>query len=61
MRREAGLMQEGSRADGRGSQVGRDFPLMCVWQHCSMLLQPLQLWASVPCQFSVSVSAEVGL
>lgn len=54
-------MEEGSRADGRGSQVGRDFPLMCVWQHCSMLLQPLQLWASVPCQFSVSVSAEVGL
>lgn len=55
-------MEEGSRADGRASQVGRDFPLMCVsGQHCSMLLQPLQLWHSLPCQFSMSVSVQRGL
>lgn len=55
-------MEEGSRAGGRGSQVGRDFPLMCVSEQCcSMLPQPLQLWHSPPCQFSTSVSAELGL
>lgn len=56
-------MEEGSKADGRGSQVGRDdFPLMCVsGQCCSTPPQPLQLWHSPPCQFSVSVTAEGGL
>lgn len=51
-------MEEGSRADGRA----REFPLMCVsGQRCSMLPWPLQLCWSLPCQFSMSVSAEAGL
>lgn len=55
-------IHEGSRADGRMSQVGRDFTLMCVsGQGCSRLPQPLQLCCFLPCQFSMSVSAEVGL
>lgn len=54
--------EEGSGADGRASQAGRDFPLMCAsGQRFSMLPQLLQLCCSFPCQFSVSVSAEVGL
>lgn len=55
-------MEEGSGADGRASQAGGGFPLMRVsGQRCSMIPRLLQLCRSLPCQFSMSVSAEVGL
>lgn len=55
-------MEEGSGADGRASEAGGGFALMCVsGQRCSMIPRLLQLCRSLPCQFSVSVSAEVGL